>query len=177
MAVFLTALTALITTHLFGLRMFEISELKLGASQQMPHVFNPLLLDMKSARMLRVGTGNETSFTEAAANTPQRGNALQIHASTDPSLFIRYYVDSADNKLKRRAEDGSIRTITTSVTNAVAFTVEDFAGQVLTNRASRALIGVSLQFSAVGNGEHTVGAARSAQGYRLQTKIALLGAN
>jgi hypothetical protein len=177
MAIMLTALTALITTHLFGLRMFEINKLKLGASQEIPHIINPLMADMKAVRWVRVGAGNQSSFAEAAANSPQRGNALQIYPSTDTNVFVRYYLDSADTKLKRRAPDGSVTVITQSVTNTVVFTAEDALGQVLTNRALRSVIGVNLQFSAVENSGDKVGATRHAQGFQIQTKIASLGAN
>ena len=177
MAILLIALSALITTHLFGLRMFEINKMKLGASQEIPHVFNPIFADMKSVSMVRVGQGTQTSFSEAALNSPQQGNALQIYASTDTNDFVRYYLDAADTKLKRRAADGAVTVITKSATNATVFTVEDMAGQVLTNRAVRSIIGVNLQFSAVENSGDKVGATRYAQGFRLQTKIAAPGSN
>jgi hypothetical protein len=177
MAIFLTALTALITTHLFGLRMFEINKMKLGASQEIPHVVNPVAADMKEARMVRVGSGTLSTFTEAAANSLQQGNAVQIYNSTDTNAFVRYYVDSADATLRRRAADGSVTVITPSVTNSVVFTVEDMAGQVLSNRAVRSVVGMNLQFSAVENSGDKVGATRYAQGFRIQAKFAVKSGN
>jgi len=177
MAIFLTALTALITTHLFGLRMFEINKMKLGASQEIPHVVNPVAADMKEARMVRVGSGTLSTFTEAAANSLQQGNAVQIYNSTDTNAFVRYYVDSADATLRRRAADGSVTVITPSVTNSVVFTVEDMAGQVLSNRAVRSVVGMNLQFSAVENSGDKVGATRYAQGFRIQAKFAVKSVN
>ena len=177
MAIFLTALTALITTHLFGLRMFEINKMKLGASQEIPHVVNPVAADMKEARMVRVGSGTLSTFTEAAANSLQQGNAVQIYNSTDTNAFVRYYVDSADATLRRRAADGSVTVITPSVTNSVVFTVEDMTGQVLSNRAVRSVVGMNLQFSAVENSGDKVGATRYAQGFRIHGKFAVKSGN
>jgi hypothetical protein len=177
MAIFLTALTALITTHLFGLRMFEINKMKLGASQEIPHVVNPVAADMKEARMVRVGSGTLSTFTEAAANSLQQGNAVQIYNSTDTNAFVRYYVDSADATLRRRAADGTVTVITPSVTNSVVFTVEDMTGQVLSNRAVRSVVGMNLQFSAVENSGDKVGATRYAQGFRIHGKFAVKSGN
>jgi hypothetical protein len=86
-------------------------------------------------------------------------------------------VDSADATLRRRAADGSVTVITPSVTNSVVFTVEDMAGQVLSNRAVRSVVGMNLQFSAVENSGDKVGATRYAQGFRIQAKFAVKSGN
>jgi hypothetical protein len=92
-------------------------------------------------------------------------------------VYVRYYLDGSDTRLKRRAPDGSITVITQSVTNTVVFTAEDVTGQVLTNRAQRSVIGMDLQFSAVENSGDKMGATRYAQGFQIQAKIASLGSN
>ena len=65
-----------------------------------------LLIDeIRSAKIVRVGSGSLTDFSEADVDSEQQGSAIQIFPSTNTSEWIRYYWDSSDQKLKR-TEDG-----------------------------------------------------------------------
>jgi hypothetical protein len=171
-AIFLLVLSAVISSHFLGLRLFSINQVRLAAANDISRSFSQFIADVHSAKTVRLGQGDLTSFTEAGRDTPQQGGAMELYPGADTNSFIRYYLDAADNRLKRRAADGVLSIIAESVSNQVVFAAESAAGQLLTNRQSRCVIAVNLSFFAFGNGGQKVGAGNPFQEYRLQTRVA-----
>jgi type II secretory pathway pseudopilin PulG len=159
-------------SHLAGLQMFELSKAKLGASDEARGAIGRLVNEIRTAKLVKVGTGGLSTFTEAAVNSLQQGNALQIHATTNLNSYIRYYRDASDQKLKR-TENGlaASQVIANSVTNGFPFTAEDHAGTVLTNNQNNRVIGVSMQFLQQTHPTASGGAGAYFDFYQLRTKI------
>src|SRR6267142_33158 len=87
--------------HLFGMRLLEVTMPKLGTDQESRRALGLLMADIRSAKILRIGNGNLGAFTSVVINATQLGNAIQIYPSTDTNVFIRYFLDAVDKKLKR----------------------------------------------------------------------------
>ena len=58
MAILMVVLAGVLTSHLFGLRMFEITKAKLGASDQARVAIQRLIGEIRSAKTVRIGNGN-----------------------------------------------------------------------------------------------------------------------
>jgi len=89
MAIFSLAILGVLYAHLFGLRVFNISATRLSASQSSRATLNRVCEDIRSGKLLYVGNGNGTSFTNLPLNTPRLGNALEIFPSASSNIFIR----------------------------------------------------------------------------------------
>lgn len=172
MAIFALALTGVLSAHVFGLKMYQITKAKLGTSQDSRHALNRMIDEIRSANTVRVGSGSLSSFSEALPNTVQSGNALQIHATTNLNDWVRYYLDPAESRLKR-TEDGATQAdvLAASITNAVVFSSEDFSGQILTNHANNRVVSITLQFLQLQSKATRVGVSNSYESFNLRTKI------
>ena len=158
--------------QLFGARMTELTQTKVHTSTKATQLVRLLSSDIRDSRKVFVGTGSSSSFVPAPASTPQQGNALQIHPTEDPSVFIRYFYNSADNSLQRIDNSGSRTSVTSGVTNSVVFTLEDFAGATLIDRQRNAVIGIDLRFNRLENPDVSVGPQHYYKSYRFRTRIA-----
>jgi hypothetical protein len=165
-------LGALFGCYLFGLRVYEICEAKLASVRDSPQITRKLGEDLSSVKKLRVGSVSGGTFVEIANNTLQRGSAIQIQPTTNVNLLIWYYLDTADKTLKRKALDGIVTPVALSVSNSLIFTFENAAGEILTNRQARVVVGVNLQFSGLGETRDKVGAKQHFTSYQIQTKWA-----
>jgi hypothetical protein len=90
MALVLIVLAATLSCHLFGMRLFEPTKAKLGASDEARGVISPLISEIRLAKAIRIGNGTKASFAEVVPNQPQAGNALQIYLTTRTNSFIRH---------------------------------------------------------------------------------------
>lgn len=173
MAVFSLVTVALLSSHLLGLRMFNITATKLSASAGARAALNQMRDEIRSGKTLYVGMGNSTGFTNTAANSPCQGNALQIYPTTATNVFVRYYLDTTAQKLKRVANGNSkAETISSYITNQVAFYAEDYAGNILTNEQNNRVIRLSLEFYQWEFPVAQVKAGAFYDYYHLQTRIA-----
>lgn len=105
MGIFSLLVVGVIQVHAMGLRMDQLARSKLGASEESRAAIGQMVREIRTAGVVRVGTGGLTSFQQIAHGRRQAGNALQIQPSkSDPSTFVRYYWDSDDGKLKRTTD-------------------------------------------------------------------------
>lgn len=147
MAIFMLVSSGIIMSHLFGLKMCEITKAKLGANDDSRRALSRLIGEIRSATWVRIGSGSATSFTEAAPNEMQSGNAVQLYLTSDTNQWIRYFLDPTTPRLNRE-ENGSasVSLVAHSLTNATVFTSEDSSGNVLANNANNRVIGLVMQF-------------------------------
>jgi hypothetical protein len=132
------------------------------------------VLDIRSAKRVRVGQGDLGSFKECSINTPQQGNAVEIYPTSQTNRFVRYYVDASDKMLKWTTNGAAAATVMAhSVSNLVVFTAEDFAGNVLTNNDNNQVIGLNLQFSQLFNSSMPVGPGNFLDYYQIRTRVTL----
>lgn len=171
MAIVLLVMAGVLSAHVFGLKLFEVTKTKIGASDDARAAVSLMVTEIRSAKLLRVGTGSASAFSEAPIDTPQLGNAVQIHATTSPSNFVRYYRDPADQKLKRQTSAGTSSVVASAITNAIVFTAEDFSGTILTNNENNRVIGLALQFCQLEYPAVSIGPGNLYDFYQLRTKI------
>src|SRR5437762_47488 len=129
LAIFVVVIGGMTVTYLFGMRLFEIVRPKLDATDQARALVGKLSYEVKSACQIKVGTGSSSSFTEAAVNTSQSGNAIQIQPDADTNYFVRYFWSASDQTVKRLVSqnktNNTLSTIASSVTNQVIFSALD----------------------------------------------------
>jgi hypothetical protein len=171
-SIFLMVIGALLSSHLFGLRLTEFSRNSIEASDGFVRQFGSLSADLSSARGIAVGNGNRSYFAAVPAGSPLRGPALQVYPSTDTNQFVRYYWDSADRSLKRLASDGREQTLAQCLTNQEIFALEDYAGATLTQPSPHAVVAVRLQFYALSGTGVAFGPDKYYTAYQRQFRIA-----
>ncbi len=172
MAILMVVLAGVLTSHLFGLRMFEITKAKLGASDQARMAIQRLIDEIRSAKTVRIGNGNLISFTEIPDGSLQQGTAIQICATTNTNYFVRYFFDTNDRSLKRATNGAySAMAVAQFITNTVIFTSENFGGAILTENQNNRVIGLTLQFYQIRYPVIQIGPGNYYDFYQLRTKI------
>jgi hypothetical protein len=165
-------LAGVMSAHLFGIRMFEITKAKLGANDEARSAISMLLEEIRTAKLVKIGNGNMGSFSEVAPNTAQRGSAVQIYPTIQTNQFIRYFWDSESRQLMRTTNGASaVSVVAHSITNQMVFTAEDFRGNILTNNENNRVIGLTLQFYQIQYPIVLVGPGHYYDFYQLRTKI------
>ncbi|MBI5385759.1 MAG: hypothetical protein HZA90_13855 [Verrucomicrobia bacterium] len=173
LAVFIVTLGGVMASHLYGLRMAQVICPKLGASDEARAAVSKLVEEVRSAKILRVGTGSLQGFAEIPVNTPQRGNSIQIYPSLETNAWVRYFWDSTDNRLKRTTNGASsTMVVANAVSNQLVFTAEDYAGRILTNNYDNRIIGLKLEFFQIQYPKTAVGPGNYYDYYQLHTRIA-----
>lgn len=154
MGIFAGVSVGLLYTHLFCLRQDQLTNSKLGASDQSRRSFGLLNTDVRAAKIWDIGNSSDGStFTEIADGTPQQGNALRLSYSTNITDGVLYYFDTSNmanegGKLIRiRQSDGDTRQIANYLTNNMFFRVEDYRGVTMTTRTHKAVIKVLMEFA------------------------------
>ena len=172
MAIVVLIMAAVIACHLVGLRMFEMTKAKLGASDDARRAISSMITEIRSAKIVRVGEGDVNVFKEIGLDTPHIGSAIQVYPSTDTNAWIRYFWDASDQKLKR-ATNGSVTPtlVASAISNQMVFSAEDFSGTPLMNNAQDYVIGLNLQFFQLQYPTVSIGPGNYYNYYQLQTRI------
>jgi hypothetical protein len=172
MGVTMLVMAGVLSSHMFGLRLFELTKAKLGASDEARAAVSKMIDEVRGAKILRIGQGNLGSFTEVPVNTVQSGSAIQIHPTTNLNDFVRYFWDAADNKLKRTTNGAtSVSVVAHAISNQLVFTAEDYRGVILTNNENNRVIGLTLQFYQLQYPSVSIGPGNYYDFYQLRTKI------
>jgi hypothetical protein len=172
MAVLMLVLGGVLSSHLFGARLFQLTKAKLGANQEARHAVSLLMDEVRTAKLVRIGSGTLSNFTEVAVNTRQLGSAIQVYASTDTNNFVRYFWDAADKQLKRTTNGATaVSVVANSITNQTIFSAEDFSGNVLTNNQNNRVIAMTLQFYQIQYPIIMIGPGQYYDYYQLSTRI------
>lgn len=159
-------------SHLFGMRMYQITKAKLGASDEARSAISKMITEIRSAKTLKVGSGGINSFTEVGENAQQKGGAIQIYPGTNTNDFVRYFWDSSDKKLKRTVDGATAAlVVANSISNAVVFRAENHLGQILTNNQNNRVISLELQFYQIAYPVVNIGPGQLFDYYQLRTRI------
>lgn len=146
-AILLVVTAGIISSHLFGLKMAQITQIRLGANAQARTAITLMTEEIRDAKNVQVGTGTVTSFTRANDGATQTGNAVQVYIDTNTNLWVRYYWDTVDKTLKRLTNGMSAGVARiTGLGSETAFSAEDAGGNTLTNRQSNFVFKAKLQF-------------------------------
>ncbi len=171
-AILMVVLAGILTAHLFGLKLFQITQAKLGANQEARQALNKLMEEIRTGKLVKVGSGSLASFLEVSPNSQQKGSAIQIYTTTDTNKFIRYFWDSSDKRLKRTTNGAtSVSIVANSITNQLIFTAEDFRGNIQTNNENNRVIGMTLQFYQIQYPIVLIGKGQYYEYYQMATKI------
>src|SRR5688500_231320 len=81
-AILMVVTAALITSHLFGLRMHELTKVKLGVNEDSRQALSILTEEIRTAKSVKIGSGTLTAFTEVARNVSQTANAIQVYPTS-----------------------------------------------------------------------------------------------
>jgi prepilin-type N-terminal cleavage/methylation domain-containing protein len=147
MSVFTMLMIALASCQLFGLRLYRVSGTKLSATADGRKVLNQVREKIRQGKLIFIGTGDATGFTNAPDSALQMGNALQIHFTTNRAVYARYYLDPEDDCLKTVTSSHlTPEIICRYVTNRIVFQAENFRGTVLTNDDNNRVIKMTLEF-------------------------------
>lgn len=172
MTIMMMVLGGLLHVQSFGLRLFQLTNSKLGASDDARHALSLLNAEIRSAKIIRIGNVSGTNFVEVGANSPQRGAAIQIYPTTNLSSFVRYYLDTNATVLKRTANGATkITSVADYVTNYNIFTAEDAFGNTLTNNQNNRVISLKLQFYQIQYPITKIGPGNYYDYYQLSTKV------
>jgi hypothetical protein len=138
---------AILSAYMFGMRTTEFVKPKLMASDAARKTLSLINDEIRSAKSIRLGIGSANTFTDAPPFSLQVGSALHINTSTNTNLYVRYFLDTADKRLKRTTSaNSSVSIVAESVTNRLPFTFEDYTGKVVSNRPAIMIVGMTLQF-------------------------------
>lgn len=171
MAIFSMLIAATVSSQMFGLRMYKISEAKLISTDSARDAVGHVRNEIRSSAKLYIGMGDDSTFTQYTNNAPRVGNALRICPTSDTNNFICYYLNT--NCLMRRVSGSTnVQLISRNITNQMVFQAEDFTGQVLTNDDNNRIIGVTLQYYKLEYMAAAGGSGGIYDTYRLQTRIA-----
>jgi len=159
-AVFMLLLGGIVAANLYGLRMFQVNESKLNATEWSRRTFGKITAEIRACNSVSVGNILITTNSDLTINSffeplslpgdVQQGNALQIFPTADTNSFITYFVDSLDETFRRTENTPGVTNNTViladSVTNNLIFTAQNISGTVLTNNLNDQIIHLALEF-------------------------------
>ena len=163
---------AILSAYIYGLKMTQYTKPKLGASDEARLAISLLTDEIRSSRVVKIGSGSVSSFTEVSPFTAQVGSALQLYPSTNYNSFIRYFWDTTDQKLKRTTNGmTSTYVVANSVSNEFVFRAEDHLGNLLSNNFNNRVIAMDLQFYQIQYPITPVGPGNYYDFYQLRCKF------
>lgn len=137
----------IIFAHLYGLTMFHITETSLTTTTAARQVVAKLTDEIRTCNNTLIGNVKNGAFVALLNGEKQEGNGLAIYPTANASNFIIYFVNSADQTLRRTTDKtNSTLILAQSITNAVVFRAENHLGQVQTNKLNNRVIHFDLEF-------------------------------
>src|SRR5436190_720425 len=127
MTIFIMLLGGVVFANLYGLSMFRITETKLTATDDARKTLGRMAGEIRSCRNAWIGnlksSGGKSNVFEALLNgEKQQGTSLIIYPTTNTSDFVLYFVNRADQTLRRTTgTPGSAVILAENVTNAIPF--------------------------------------------------------
>jgi type II secretory pathway pseudopilin PulG len=153
LTIFMLLLAGIIAANLFGLRMFQVNQTKLSATEWSRRTFGKITDEIHSCNTVSVGNMTTNSVFEGLLDGEvQEGNAIQIQPTTNAASLIYYFVNSSDETFRRTEQYPSgtnTLTLADSVTNTIVFTAESLRDgnfQVMTNNQNNRVIHLKLEF-------------------------------
>jgi prepilin-type N-terminal cleavage/methylation domain-containing protein len=146
-AVFSLVIGCIVAANLFGLRMFQITDNKLQASDAARKSIGKMTDEIRTCSSTWVGNITNGVFAAHLNGEKQTGNGLMIYPSTNTTNFILYFFNSSDQSFRRTTSAATNSTVVArAVTNNVIFRAQDYSGTVLTNNQNTRVIHLSLEF-------------------------------
>jgi prepilin-type N-terminal cleavage/methylation domain-containing protein len=165
MAVFLLVVGAIISTNLFGLKMFQMTNTKLIVTQWSRQTIGKLTDQVRGCYSVQVGNMTNGSFVGFLPGETQQGTCLNIQPTSNATSQIYYYVNLTNQTFLQTDQSGNTVKLADSVTNTLPFSAQDFSGTVLTNNNKNSVIHLTLEFY------HPESYMESADYYKLETSV------
>jgi prepilin-type N-terminal cleavage/methylation domain-containing protein len=169
MAVFMLVVAGILSAHLFGLRMFQVNQTKLNATEWSRNTFGKITDEIHACNSISIENVDTNGiFTPLFPWETQQGNALAIYPTADTNTFTMYFVNLPDETFRQTvvtASGSNTVILADSVTNAIIFTAQDFSGNVLTNNENNRVIHLTLDFY------QPAGYQQSSYSYQLETSV------
>ncbi len=149
LTVFMLLLAGVLSANIFGLRMFQVNSTKLNATEWSRNTFGKITEEVHACASVQVGNLTNGTFAGLLDGEMQRGSGLLIYPTTNVANFMIYFVNANDQTFRRTIglPSGTNTVILAdSITNTLAFSAQDFSGNVLTNTANTRVIHVLLEF-------------------------------
>jgi prepilin-type N-terminal cleavage/methylation domain-containing protein len=153
LTIFVLMVAGIISANLFGLRMFQVNQTKLNATEWSRRTFGEITDEIRSCNTVSIlNVDTNGNFTGLLDGETQQGSAIQIYPTTDTNSYTVYFANLSDQTFRRtEIAPGVTNTIilADSVTNAIIFTAEslnDGTFQVLTNGDNNRVIHLTLDF-------------------------------
>ena len=163
---------AVMAAYIYGLKMLQFTKPKLGASDEARQAISMLTDEIRASRVVKIGSGDVSTFTEVSPFTAQLGSALQLYPTTNYNQFIRYFWDRADQKLKRTTNGmTSTYVVANSVSNEFVFRAEDHLGNLMSNNFNNRVIAMDLKFYQIQYPITPVGPGNYYDFYQLRCKF------
>jgi type II secretory pathway pseudopilin PulG len=137
--------------QIFGLRVYTLSATKLSATADARKTLNELRADIRSAKLVFVGTYTNNTFSRISNGLPQIGNALEIYSADtndepDQVPVIYYKNPSGSANALYSASNDVVSELADYVTNYDVFAAEDYMTNILTSYDNNPVIRITLQF-------------------------------
>src|SRR3982751_1886389 len=137
----------MVSANLFGMRMFQVAQTKMTTTDFSRNTIGKLSDEVRTCNASLVGNVTNGTFVSLPDGLPQQGNGLIIYPTTNTSSYVLYFINKADQSLRRTTStQGSTKIIAQPITNLVGFSAQDFAGNVLTNNQNNRVFHVDLEF-------------------------------
>lgn len=143
MSVFMMVLSGVITSHVFGMKVFQLTQSKVAESQDTRKALDYVITDLRAAQSFQIGQGTSNTFVPVADGLVQTGNAVQIYPGTNTNVFVRYYGGAS---LRRVTNGTTTSMVLAKSLKTCLFQLEDFQANTLTNAPANALVKISLEF-------------------------------
>ena len=144
---FLLLLAGVVGANLFGMRMFQLTETKLKANDGARRALGLIADEIRRCNAIWIGNVSNGTFVALLNTEALTGSALMIQPATNVTNFVIYYCNPNDQTFRRSlTQTATTSIIAQAVTNTVAFTAQDYFGNVLTNAQDNRVIHVMLEF-------------------------------
>lgn len=146
-SLFMLLVGGVVSANLFGLRMYQITENKLNATDRARKAIGRMADEIRTCKTTCVGSVSNGVFEARLDGEVQTGTGLLIYPTTDTASFIMYFLDPSDESFRRTTSaPGTTTVLAQCITNNVIFRAEDCLGNVLTNNQNNRVIHLALEF-------------------------------
>lgn len=145
--IFVLMVGGVIIANLFGLRMFQMAQTKTNVTTWSRLTMEKMQNEIHACNSAQLGSVSNGLFTGLLDGEPQQCSGLLIYPSTNTNSYILYFVNPADQTLRRTTDQPDSTVILASaVTNTLPFSAQDMSGNILTNNFNNRVIHVALEF-------------------------------
>jgi len=146
-AIFSLVIAGILAANLFGLRMSQVVQAKANVTAWSRLTMEKLQNEIHACNSAQLGTVSNGLFSGLLNGEVQQGSALLLYPSASTTNYILYFVNTADQTLRRATEQPNSTVILANfVTTSEPFSLQDMAGNILTNNLNNRVIHVALEF-------------------------------